>query len=237
MAIKIAGGGDYSRIVNDFKRLHGIQKIIAFSGGASTTLSGISEDDPMQKEYKGIIQTAEEKIIGDAVGLLRDCRVAILTGGTRWGVPCTASRKSKEYGLKTIGVYPLIGQKHALGDDVLDLAFCVEPFIGESNWGDESPIFANLLDGVIVCAGGAGTLTECAHILKINERLMKSGRPLKYIVPLAGTGGVADYLQVISPNSTLRAECMPNKRIENGLVAAEILRDKLELEYYLNEKF
>ncbi|MEK7538377.1 MAG: hypothetical protein AAB552_00905 [Patescibacteria group bacterium] len=233
MVISICGKEDYSLIVEEFKHKHGIHKIVAFSGGASTSLSGISKDDPLQNEYEKIVQNVETKIIGEAIGLLRDYRIAVLTGGTKWGVPFIASRKAKEYGLKTIGVYPLVGKKHALGEEHLDLSFCVGPLVGQSNWGDESPIFANLLDGVIVCAGGAGTLTECAHILKINEHLLKSGNPLKYLVPIAGTGGVADFLQIISSNPDLRSRCMPNKRVVSGLHAAEILREELELEDYL----
>ena len=233
MTTHIVGGGDYSRIVSEFKRQYGIHKIIAFSGGADVSLSGVEKNNPLQEEYRRVIQTAEETIIGEAVGLLRSHQIAVLTGGTKWGVPSIASKKAKEFGIKTIGVYPLVGQKHALDENLLDLSFCVNPLIGESNWGDESPIFANLLDGVIICSGGAGTLTECAHILKINERLMKSTTPLKYLVPIAGTGGVADFLQIISSNPDLRAKCMPNTRVTNGRRAAEILRDALELEYYL----
>lgn len=231
----VSPAGSYSLVVEAFKDAHGIHKIIAFSGGASTTLSGVGKQDPLQSEYEKLIQRAEERVLGDAVRLLRDYRIAVLTGGTKWGVPSVASRKAKELGLMTIGIFPLVGKKHALGEDLLDLTLCVEPSVGESRWGDESPIYANLLDGVIVCGGGAGTLTECAHILKINEGLAKAGKELKYLVPISGTGGVADFLQIIHADPELRSRCMPNTRVTSGLQAAEILREALGLEDYLRD--
>ncbi len=217
-------------IIADFKHKHGLHKIIAFSGGADAELSGISKEDPLQSQYKQCAAAIEERLIGDAIGKFRGHRIAILTGGTKWGVPKTAAIEAKKCGLKTIGVFPITGKKHALGEDLLDLALCIEPMYGESRWGDESSVFTNLLDGVIVYGGGAGTLTECAHLLKINEALLKSGdASLKYIVPLAGTGGVADGLPFIWAKPEVRNLCMPNRRVTGGAEAADIIIEKLNL--------
>src|SRR5207247_182413 len=109
----------------------------------------------------------------DVTNYFADYRIALLCGGTKFGVPAAAAEYAKEAGIPTIGVYPTVGTKHALPGDRLDLSICVPPAVGESDWGDESPVFAKLLDGVIVYGGGAGTLIEAAHILKCNESLIK----------------------------------------------------------------
>src|SRR6056297_1367011 len=160
MLANIKGEKNYSRIISDFMKEHGLHKIIAFSGGSDSEISGIAKDDPIQNQYKEFTRAHEERVIGDAVQKLKNYRIAILTGGTEWGVPKTAATKAKEHGMKTIGIFPLAGKKYTLPEDILDISLCVEPFVGESRWGDESPIFTNLLDGVIVYGGGAGTLIE-----------------------------------------------------------------------------
>lgn len=235
---RISGSLNCAKIVEDFKHLHGLHKIIAFSGGADSELSGVSKDDPLQLQYQEYAVALEARFIGEAILKLQGFRIAILTGGTKWGVPKTAVMEAKRNRLQTIGIFPLTGEKHALGSDVLDLSICIEPFSGESRWGDESPVFTNLLDGVIVYGGGAGTLTECAHILKINEALLKSGKDsLKYIVPISGTGGVADGLPFIWAKPEVRYRCMPQERVTNGARAAEIIIEQLNLEDYYDPNF
>lgn len=226
----ISSANNCTAIIDEFKHRHGLHKIIAFSGGADAELNGISREDPLQSQYKQCAASIEERLIGDAVKKFSGHRIAILTGGTNWGVPKTAIIEAKKCGLKTIAVFPLAGKKHALGEEFRDLTFCIEPMCGESQWGDESSVFTNLLDGVIVYGGGAGTLTECAHLLKINEALLKSGNAsLKYIVPLAGTGGVADGLPFIWAKPEVRNRCMPNHRVTGGTEAADIIIEKLNL--------
>lgn len=226
--------GNCTAVIDEFKHSYGLHKIIAFSGGADAELHGIDQDDPLQAQYKQCAAAIEERLIGDAVGKFRGHRIAILTGGTKWGVPKTATMEAKKHGLMTIGIFPLTGKRHALGDEFLDLSFCVEPAYGDSRWGDESPLFTNLLDGVIVYGGGAGTLTECAHLLKINEALLKAGGDsLKYIVPISGTGGVADGLPFIWAKPEVRSRCMPKHRVTSGIEAADIIIEKLNLyDYY-----
>jgi len=227
---------DCDHRIREFKKEHGIQKIIAFSGGTSDEIDGIPKDDPIQEKYKIFINELQEKILGECIGLLRGYQIAVLTGGTKFGVPKTATEIAKKYGLKTIGVYPLIGKKHVLDSGFLDLDICIEPSFGESQWGDESPIFAQLLDGVVVYGGGAGTLIECAHILKMNENLKKKGIPMKYIVPISGTGGVADGLHFIWSKPEVRSMCIPQVLVLNGLEAAGILRKQLALNDFIIEE-
>lgn len=226
-------GGDYDAIIRDFLRSNGIQKVIAFSGGSNTEITGIADDDPLQAQYKEIWKRLEARIIGDCLGKLRGYPVAVLCGGTVWGVPKTAAEKAKEYDFKTIGVYPLTGKKHALDGNCLDLALCIEPRFADSQWGDESPIYTKLADAVVVFGGGAGTLIECAHILKINEKLIKNGTPPKYIVPIHHSGGVADGLPFMWSKQDIRAKCMPKHTIETGFQAADFIREKLNLDDYI----
>lgn len=221
----------YTQLVDDFKLNHGIHKIIAFSGGTDDKLEGVS-NELIQRMYKRVMKKKQRFIIEDAMKKFRGYRVAILTGGTRWGVPLTATVLAKKYGFLTIGVYPFKGKKDVLGPKCLDLALCVEPDFGDSHWGDESILFTKLLDGVIVYGGGAGTLIEMAHVLKLNESLLKRGSH-KYIVPIAGSGGVADELTFVWGKTEIRQRSMPLQRILSGSDAADFLIDKLGIEYLI----
>jgi predicted Rossmann-fold nucleotide-binding protein len=234
MQIALSGKEDYLAILSEFMAENGLHKIIAFSGGADSEIAGVPSGDQLQKQYQGLASELEARKIREALNHLKDFRIAILTGGTVWGVPNTATLEAKKLGMKTIGIYPLAGKKYALSSDYLDVSICVEPLMGESRWGDESSIFTSLLDGVIVYGGGAGTLIECAHILKTNEALIKSGLPVKYIIPLSGTGGVADGLPFIWGKAEVRSRCMPFHKVSTGREAAHLLRDKLNLEDYLD---
>ncbi|MDH3324694.1 MAG: hypothetical protein OEL89_03585 [Candidatus Peregrinibacteria bacterium] len=232
MNISIVPKEDNNAKIKKFMRDHGLHKIIAVSGGADSSLHGVLDDDPLQKQYSEFASAFEERVIGDALGMFRGYRIAILTGGTKWGVPKTAIMKAKEYGIMTIGIYPKTGEKYALGKEFLDLAICVEPFIDESRWGDESPMFTKLLDGVIVFGGGHGTLIECSHLMKMNEALIKYDKPKKFIVPIAGTGGVADSLFHIWAKPDIRAKSMPKDKVHSGRQAGRILIQELNLDDY-----
>jgi predicted Rossmann-fold nucleotide-binding protein len=231
--IVCAGREHYTAHIQAFMHQHGLHKIIAFSGGADDSLEGIP-DAALQHSYKRAMQQKEEYIVEQAMRKLRGYRIAILCGGTTWGLPQTAALKAKQYGFTTIGVYPYIGLRHVLDSELLDLSVCVEPLYGESYWGDESPIFTQLLDGVIVYGGSAGTLVEMAHILKMNEVILKKGGMPKYIVPIAGTGGVADGLPFIWSKTEIRNKSLPTHRITNGVEAADVLIEKLLLTDYLD---
>lgn len=223
--IHYSSATDISSIVDDFKRRLGINRIIAFSGGAD---SGLGEDVPAEiSAFKEKLMVEE---IRKAVVFLSGYNVAILTGGTSDGVPAAAARSAKDVGLATIGVFPRIGERKALSGDLLDLRICVEPRFGESCWGDESAIFAKLLDAAIVYGGTAGTLIEAAHILKINDYRMKRSMPVKFIVSITGSGGTADLLPYFPAKVSVRTACMPTTAITSARVAAKEILQRFNLE-------
>lgn len=223
------GNGEHSitEPVRAFLTHHGLHHVIAFSGGADAEFPGASPEvaDLLAKAS----QARQDEVIAEALCLLQGQRVAILSGGTRWGVPAGALTLAKRYGFKTIGVYPSAGSKHALPTDIVDLAICVGPHIFDSCWGDESPLFCRLLDGAIVYGGGAGTAVEMAHLLKINEARIKRGDRPKFIVPIWGSGGTADALPYMPAKPDVRARCMPQIRVASGRAAALLLQEQLNL--------
>ncbi len=198
--LQITGGDNYTATCNDFLNTYGLKKIIGFSGSADTKLSGIPNDDPLQQKYREFYQSFYKRIISDVLGVLNGYKVAILTGGTDGGIPELAVRKAKEFGFKTIGVFPKVGKKYSLESSLIDLSIMVDPLIGESRWGDEGSVWTALVDAMIVISGQAGTLTECAHIQKINEALIKYNKVPKYIIPIYGTGGLQNNYRIYGQN-------------------------------------
>ena len=190
----------------------GVKKIIAFSGGADESLEN--------KVLKVTEQSMHE---------FKQYPIAILTGGTKWGLPKYASELAKKNGIPLIGVYPARGKKHSF--DHLDYAVEVEPRYGTSEWGDESEIFAKLVNGVEVIGGGFGTLIEFAHLMKSNERKIKDKVDPAYIAPVRfpEMNSVADVAYTFCRKPEL-AVCFPNKEIiANGEEAAKFLIEKLKL--------
>jgi len=232
------GGDDYATSVQAFLRERGIGMTLAFSGGAddqspllNAFVDSIRVDDAIPEDIKkGLEKRAVSagadnisRIVRDILEPLRGYRIAVLTGGTKWGVPDAATKVAKDLGFATIGVYPLTAKnKSALPPEMLDLSVCVHPFIGDSSWGDESAIFTKLLDAVIVIGGGAGTMVEVAHLLKINEK--KDARA-KWIIPVYGTGGTADKLSFFPGKPETIARCIPSMPIRTGVDVVEFLRD------------
>lgn len=215
--------------VDDFKKRHGLHHVIAFSGGASTDLPGVSSDDPLHAQYEQVQKEREQRIVRSALNILRHYRIAVLTGGTRFGFPKTAVEVAKEMDLKTIGVFPKTAMDKNYVLQELDLAVCVNAHYGDSAWGDESSVFCKLLDAVIVCGGGAGTLIEAAHLLKMNESLLKYEHPVKVIIPIHGTGGVADGLPFVWGKQEIKIACMPQKPVLSGKDAAVYIQERLDL--------
>lgn len=190
----------------------GVKKIIAFSGGADDSL-----------EHKVL------KIVEDSMSELKGLPIGVLTGGTVWGLPKYASEIARQNNIPVIGVYPQRGAKYALKN--LDFALEVSARYGDSEWGDESEIFAKLANGVEVIGGGAGTLIEFAHIIKANEAKIKSGKSFTYIAPIK-LGGIKTTSDVIYefPIKSDNKIAFPNPEIvEDGKYAATFLIEKLGL--------
>lgn len=230
--LRITGGQNYSDLINAFRMEHGIQSIIGISGGADDRHAGIPEDDPLQHRFLTFHEDFHRRVLNDALKPLRNYRVGILTGGTKWGVPKTAIEIARLHGFKTIGVLPKAGEQHALDDQSVDLQIVVEPLVGEGFWGDEGPVWTAMVDGLIVMGGGAGTLTECAHLMKINESLCKRGDRPKFMVPIHGTGGVAEQLHQLFSKPSIRDKSLPRDRVHTGSEAARLLIEALDLEEF-----
>lgn len=228
--MRIQAAHDYSAMLAAFRQKHGIGRIIGISGGSENQLAGIPEDDPLQQQHAAYQGALHERLLQDTLRPLRGYRIAILTGGTQWGIPKMAVQVARQFNFKTIGVLPEAGERHALPDELLDLKIVVEPMLGEAAWGDEGPVWTSLIDGLIVIGGAAGTLTELAHIMKLNEARCKRGLRPKYMVPLHGTGGVADQVHQLWAKPAIRDRSMPNDRVYSGNQAAHLLIDALELD-------
>ena len=196
----------------DQLNLVGVKKIIAFSGGSSEAL-----------ESKVL------EIVEQSMNELKGLPLAILTGGTKWGLPKYATQLAKKYGLPTIGVYPTRGVKYVLND--LDFAVEVDSRYGESEWGDETEIFAKLVDAVEVIGGGAGTLIELSHIFKINDRKLNKNLEPIYIAPviLSGLKSAADIAYDFPVGEHHKIVLPQNKIVDNGQTAAKFLIEKLAL--------
>lgn len=261
-------GKDFTAIVDKFKADKGVHFILAFCGGAD-------DDSPIMRHITRDLKAAalpdrlkaklvdglKESVDGYIATIVRDVltrvqegyRIAVLTGGTRWGVPRIATQIARELHFPTIGVYPSRTKgKDALSPDMLDLSLCVHPFVGDSAWGDESPVLTKMLDSAVVIGGNAGTMVEVAHLLKLNEkkaellarmreleakeelsasdaaklREIEEDLPrhkLRHIVPIYGTGGTADKLSFFPGKPNTMAACIPSHPITSGALAAAYL--------------
>lgn len=225
--------------IEEFKRERGIEYILAFSGGADDNSQLISEitaelksnlptdthtsvDTIMNRAKNALV----DRIVRDTLMPLRGYKIAILTGGTVWGVPKIAAAVARELDFPTIGIYPLVAENkgYDLKDDMLDVRICVHPSTGDSRWGDESPTFVRLFNGVVIIGGGAGTMVEVAHALKRNEL---KDRPVKTMIPIIGSGGTADRVMSFPGKPQTMAKCLPPKSITTGAEASMYLRQNV----------
>jgi hypothetical protein len=238
--VEVKGGllEDFTPIVESFKKDKNIHFVLAFSGGAD-------DGNPLIQHVARVLKSNEALGVSDSVidvlvnsakrdyvaGIVRDVllplrgyRIAVLTGGTSWGVPSVATEVAKELGFATIGVFPLaasLKKESMLPDELLDLAVCVHPMVGSSQWGDEAAVYTKLLDSVVIIGGGAGTMVEVAHLLKQNE---KKGLTTKHIIPIYGTGGTADKVSFFPGKPETMARCVPPHPIVTGTEACEYLK-------------
>jgi predicted Rossmann-fold nucleotide-binding protein len=193
----------------EFLAANNLEFIVGISGGTET-------------------QSADNvtAMIADFIANIKDSRCAILTGGTKGGVPEIGIQIARASALPTVGVFPARGRKYALFDD-LDLAIeTLPPTIGEGDFGTETPTFVQLLDGAAVIGGSFGTLTEVATIMKVNNGRIKKGIQPIYLCPIQGTGGVADAIATM-PGIDQLAPCLPDCAIRTGKQAALFLKSRL----------
>jgi predicted Rossmann-fold nucleotide-binding protein len=237
---------EHPKAIPIFLKDNGITKVVAFSGGAISAPPGFGVD--VRKAMESAAKLFEESVIKETLERLLPYsdKLAILTGGTEYGVPSTASRLAKSLGFRTIGIFPETGREKALGSEVLDLRVCVdirsdfecstleESSKFRSDWGDESAYFCKTLDSAVVFGGRAGTLVEVAHLLKLNERRKKYKQPPKFIVPIMASGGMGDIAPVLPADPDVRAWCLPSEVVRSGHKAAELLEEKLHLHDLLN---
>jgi predicted Rossmann-fold nucleotide-binding protein len=195
--------------VNRLLLENNLRAILAISGGA---------------EEESLDSTCQ--IISDLIINTKDIPVAILTGGTKGGVPEIGIQIARKSSVPTIGVYPPQGRQHALLND-LDIAIeTLPPLFGRAGFGTETPTFINLANGIAVIGGGFGTLTEVSAACKINvDRNKKQESPI-YICPISGTGGVADIIQSL-PGMERIKNSFPTTSINNGKDAAKFFRANL----------
>ena len=210
-----------TKSIATFKYENGISKLIAVCGGS--LVAGLGQ----------------EKVLADVFAQLQPFapHVAILTGGTRGGLPEAATKLAHQYGLQVLAVVPACAKPANLMREVA-CRIQVESLVVNSTWGSESAVLMNIADGLVLMGGGAGTLTELANALKINEGrlrappLTKGYAPIM-IAPVSGYGGVADLLPALLANSIIKQSlwetCFPPATLHNGAEAATYLLHALNI--------
>lgn len=223
--------------VTNFLRDNRINHVIGFSGGSEATYGVLPSNHPAVQQYETYLEVMFKEIISTCLDALHGFRIGILTGGTKWGIPKYGLHLAKARKFPTIGVLPSDGKKHSLADKYFDLKVVVSNSLNSGFWSDEAIIWTNIVDAIVVIGGGSGTLVECAHLMKINEKLVKewesgdeSKRP-KPIIPVFGAGGIAEQIQLLCPKPQIREAIFPRERIYNGKDAADYLITNLELEF------
>ncbi|MCK5026426.1 MAG: hypothetical protein KAS15_07540 [Nanoarchaeota archaeon] len=195
---------NYDKIVKDFLRKNYIQHVISFSGGYR---------DNKDQARKNIEQSMK---------VYQGHPVAILTGGTEWNIPGDATAIAKDYGLPVIGVLPEIGGKHKV--KAMDLELVIPPLYAQSEWCDESQLFAKISDGIELIGGGPGAGVEIFQAMKISlDRVYGRKTPI-FIAPITGFGGIEE---VLYKSLCVNSKFMPEKPFQDGTAAANYLLEKL----------
>ncbi len=163
---------DYGTLLQGFKKQHGLEWVVSFSGGYL--------DGDEQKVLDILAELFEE---------LKEyaSRIAIMTGGTKWNLSDAVASLAKKAGFCVIGVLPECGKKHQHPE--LDLAIVVPPQMGESRYGDETQVFVKASDAMVVIGGGPGAGVEVFTALKIASPAQRVS-----VVVIEGFGGIADML-------------------------------------------
>ena len=162
-----------------FKEREGYSKAIGIIGG--------SDDKNLQSYEEILLQTFESVKLNFG-------KFAVVSGGTRGGVPESALKIAKIMELPTIGVYPL-EKAEKVAFEKVDFTIAVPPQpLSNIKWGIETSTLVGIPDVFILIDGGWGTLTEISMIMKRNLWLADKKLPLTPVIGLAGSGGVADIL-------------------------------------------
>lgn len=199
--------------LTEFLTANNLKFLIGVSGGADEVHLGHTQN-----------------IVSGFLAELRNVKIGILTGGTQGGIPELATTIAKDYSIPTVGVFPRDGRKYALWDK-LDLVIeTLPPSFGSAGFGTETPTYVELINGLVVIGGEFGTLVEVATVLKNNKSRLKKGRPLIYLCPIKGTGGMAEIIDTLPAIKIVR-ESLPEQEVISGEAAARFLRRKLLLDF------
>lgn len=194
-------------LLQNFRLKHNLRAIVGIFGGA---------------EEMG---TFQRQLVNEFIFGMGDFKIGILSGGTVGGLPQIAVEEAHRNGLPTIGVFPYDREKNAL-IDWLDLAIKTPvPLAGDADFGTETPTLTRIPDAAIIISGGMGTLAEVSTILKRNKILLKKGEPPVYLIPIHGSGGVADFIYTLPGIEDVKST-LPPTIINSGLQAATFLKTK-----------
>jgi len=183
----------------------GIEKVVAFLGGS---------------ELKAGFECVDQSL-----DILRNYPVAILNGGTSWGLPEYSSIAARKVDIPVIGIYPKRGSKYASKN--LDFAIEIGSKFGEPEWGDSTEVLAKIPHGVEIIGGGMGTLIEAAYILKVDEGRVKNKTLPIYVAPIFGFLGVSEQVYGFDIPEEVKRICLPDSRLCNGFDAAQFLIDRM----------
>jgi len=196
---------DYQSQVLDFLRRDNIQFVVGFSGGY------------MDNEEQA------KKVIEQSMKVYQGHPIAILTGGTDWNLPGDTTTIAKDHRLPVIGVLPETGEKYKAKG--LDLELVIPPLYAQSEWCDESQLFAKMSDGIELIGGGPGAGVEIFQAMKISLDRVYDGKTPIFIAPITGFGGIEE---VVYKSPFVNSKFMPEKPFEDGTAAANYLLENLK---------
>ena len=196
--------------LEQFKLRFGVNSVIALSGGA----------DVMGDE-------ATRELFSEVLLATRELSPAVLTGGTKGGIPELGLRVARDLGIPTIGVFPQKGRKNALFE-LIDLPIeTMPPNLGSPTYGTETPTFATIPDVTIIIGGSFGTLTEISTMLKFNGKKIEDHENPIYLCPVEGSGGVADMIRQLVELKPGAEVCLPTTPVRTGEEIASFMRQHL----------
>lgn len=166
-------------------------------------------------------------IVDVCISELSSSPIALLCGGNNGTVPESVIDCANKYDLPCIGIMPVRGKKYA--DKRTDISLFVAPRFGESEWGDESEVFAKLADGMIVIGGKYGTLIEVAHAINISKsRLRHSGSKPIYVAPIVYQDEVSTKICELRFDAFI-STILPDTPFTEAIDASAFLKKKLDL--------